>query len=1180
MMKKRIILPLLLLLALCLSLTFAACTPAQSDQTTGGDNPSVENPGGEDPGDEDPSDQEPDEENPDGEDPDGEDPDPPQEEPMIHDYKVVNGSFAANGTNAVQSKTNNAMAINKTGTLKYGSLEATLTLAGTASDNGIVFALTEGSASTYWENAGTSYYFYFVSQIGNAYLGRVLDGSWLMCAEKPISGFNASGTYRLRVERDTSGITCYVNGDMYLYYTETIPLSGNQYGLRAGTAGVSYTDVVAEEKSSEETQPSEDYDILTGGLTETEIGVRATAATIALYKGLSFTEGTLTAGVVPVNAKDNGIIFAADDEAKSYYSFTFTAGRYMELAKVVNGERTVLQRGVLSAGYNVTNSYPVTIVRDGNDIYCYLSYTSAQQICYAAYTDSEPLTGTRVGVLSGEAGAFFTDPAVSQETAHRTAKTLLFGHSYMELWQNYKTDFYEYESIDNIGIGGSIAAHWKDLIAQTVSYAPELAVFMIGINDLSVGYTAAATAADTEAVLLALHEQLPDTEFVLVGVNHCPARDYLATQISETNKLFRNIAAKYDWLNYAETEYLFCATDGDPSSTIDTDFTDGLHPTADAYKLLAESIRSAIAGEDQPEFDEELAQQQLAEAKAQKLQSISVWSEHAFSAENWTQAKPLYDAAAAKIAACETQEDLNALDLSEEIAALKAIANKADAFIANAGDLSFGIRFDADTWKKQENGSLLVNGCSYVLDDTVQGTDMEVVFRLDNNSGTVATGGFFLRASMNPNTGVDGYLVNYVSDLNYIQIYYLQNVYNTNSSSQILTYIGGWAYTGEVEGTEFYVKIEGDALYLTTYETYRASGLSSAIVVDLTNNGAYAVYDAGYFGVIAWNTDVSYEFTISELVFKPVDDAIIAQQLAEAKAQKLQTISLWSEYAFTAEQWEAAQPLYEAAAAKIEACKTVEEVTALNLSADVAALEALANKADAMTDDVVDQDFGIRLAAGNWKKQDNGALLLDGCSYVLDDSVQFADGEAVFRLDNNSGAVGAGGVLLRASMHANGGINGYLVNYVTDPNFIQIFYLNNAYAGSSEVLTYIGGWAYTGEVEGVDFYVKIEGGTLYLTTYANYLATGLSSAIKVDLTYNGAYDLYDAGYFGVIAWNTGVTYEFTLSELVIEPVQSSAPDEPATSCTEHTDTNLDGKCDACGENLPAGSEPDEPEIQV
>ena len=175
MMKKRIILPLLLLLALCLSLTFAACTPAQSDQTTGGDNPSVENPGGEDPGDEDPSDQEPDEENPDGEDPDGEDPDPPQEEPMIPDYKGVNGSFAANGTNAVQSKTHHAMAINKTGTLKYGSLEATLTLAGTASDNGIVFALTEGSASTYWENAGTSYYFYFVSQIGNAYLGRVLD---------------------------------------------------------------------------------------------------------------------------------------------------------------------------------------------------------------------------------------------------------------------------------------------------------------------------------------------------------------------------------------------------------------------------------------------------------------------------------------------------------------------------------------------------------------------------------------------------------------------------------------------------------------------------------------------------------------------------------------------------------------------------------------------------------------------------------------------------------------------------------------------------------------------------------------------------------------------------------------------------------------------------------------------
>ena len=137
-------------------------------------------------------------------------------------------------------------------------------------------------------------------------------------------------------------------------------------------------------------------------------------------------------------------------------------------------------------------------------------------------------------------------------------------------------------------------------------------------------------------------------------------------------------------------------------------------------------------------------------------------------------------------------------------------------------------------------------------------------------------------------------------------------------------------------------------------------------------------------------------------------------------------------------------------------------------------------------------------------------------------------------------------------MHANGGINGYLVNYVTDPNFIQIFYLNNAYAGSSEVLTYIGGWAYTGEVEGVDFYVKIEGGTLYLTTYANYLATGLSSAIAVDLTNNGAYAVYQSGYFGLISWNENVSYEFTLSHLVF--LEAAAADSANQASALPADT--------------------------
>ena len=69
---------------------------------------------------------------------------------------------------------------------------------GGATDNGIVFAFSSTATQDVWEGQGISYYFYFVSQAGTAYLGKTSDGNWRVMGEKPISNYNANSTYNLK----------------------------------------------------------------------------------------------------------------------------------------------------------------------------------------------------------------------------------------------------------------------------------------------------------------------------------------------------------------------------------------------------------------------------------------------------------------------------------------------------------------------------------------------------------------------------------------------------------------------------------------------------------------------------------------------------------------------------------------------------------------------------------------------------------------------------------------------------------------------------------------------------------------------------------------------------------------------------------------------------------------------
>ncbi len=994
---------------------------------------------------------------------------------MIDQYTFAKGSFDEVDSNAVISGESNSLAVNQVGEYVYGTLEADITLTGKGGDNGIVFALTEGNSTPYWDGNGASYYFFFIDGNGSARLGRTAsDEIWRNCAEKLITGFDKTGTYRLTVMRDDVSIECYINGVLYLTYSDYNPLTGTKYGLRTGLPGITLANLTCKSTELPAEELAADFIPLQGKLVKTAgDSIRAKAATVALHNTLTLTDGTLMANMAPAGSGASGIIFGADEKAESYYTFAIE-GRNAKLYKTVNGSRKMIQQGVLSAGYTAAGNYTLEVVKNGAEISCYFHLTDKNRICYASFTDESPLEGNRVGVYTSGAGTVYSGFAVSEQKEAHTTSTLLFGHSYMELWNNeYHADFPEYPDIDNIGIGGSIAAHWVNLVDQVASYQPSLGIYMIGINGLTGYISPESIAIDTEKALLAIKEQLPDFRAVLVGVNHCPARQDaqypgITKNISKTNELFREIAASYDWILYAETEYLFC-TEYDATTVQNHYFSDTLHLNAAGYDKLAEAIRSAIRGENQPTVDPDREEGIVQEAKERRLSALAMYNEHAYTAEGWAQAKPIWEAAVSKINACTSKTEVNELDLSAELAGLAAIETKAGGIADRL--LASGTTFAAETWEKLGDKALHMSGYSYALDDTARYTDTEIAFRMDNNTGAVGAGGVFLRATRNETNGIDGYLVNYVTDLNYIQIYYIRNLYNTTGTASVLTYLGGWVFPGSVVGTDFYVKVEGSTLYLTTLEEYREYGISKSIIVDLTYGGQYDLYKSGYMGELSWS-DFAFDLTVPYITGKVADEA-------EETAEEIAT----------------AEP----------------EVTA------------------EPAEEIVPEDMGIAdqlLAAGitfgteSWTKKAADALHMSGFSYILDDSAAYADVEVAFRMDNNTGSIGAGGVFLRATRNDATGIDGYLVNYVTDPNFIQIYYCQNLYntTGADFVLTYLGGWVFPGNVVGADFYVKTEGFTLYLTTLDEYEKNGISTAIVVDLTLGGQCPLYETGYMGVVCW--------------------------------------------------------------
>ena len=419
----------------------------------------------------------------------------------VEGYVIASGEYEQKG-DMLTSLTGNAIAEKIDGEFIYGSLEATMKIGG-AADNGLIFSLTANDTHAYWE-ADVSYYFFFVSKDGFAFLGKVDNGTWANCQLVDIPGYTTNKSYTLKIEKDATTIYGYVDGNCLITYADSFPLTGTGYGLRAGGSGVSFSNIKCQSSGEITEIYPEDLTVVSGKMLGTNGAARsADNNTLALMKDASMEEGTLTANIKGVATKRAGLVFgySNDGTTESYYRFVSRKdAQKVELDMVVNGVASNVYSNYLSAGYNSGRGYDFRVVIEEGVAYCYFWNT------LYAVVDVE-LAGTGVGLYAESAGSQFAGYTVSAEPSVTKVDTLLFGHSYFELWSNYKNDLaqlakdYEFGTYLNIGIGGSVASHWAKFKKALVAYDASKAIYMIGINDLTGGTSPAAVVASIEEAL-------------------------------------------------------------------------------------------------------------------------------------------------------------------------------------------------------------------------------------------------------------------------------------------------------------------------------------------------------------------------------------------------------------------------------------------------------------------------------------------------------------------------------------------------------------------------------------------------------------------------------------------------------------------------------------------------------
>lgn len=261
-----------------------------------------------------------------------------------------------------------------------------------------------------------------------------------------------------------------------------------------------------------------------------------------------------------------------------------------------------------------------------------------------------------------------------------------------------------------------------------------------------------------------------------------------------------------------------------------------------------------------------------------------------------------------------------------------------------------------------------------------------------------------------------------------------------------------------------------------------------------------------------------------------LEEEKIAQEAAlkKAKEEKLAEIKVDDLYQYREEEISTINSDYSALSAQINDAETLEALEKIDTAAFINKVKSLKTNASYTMDEIykyplINEWPLLNENYASWT-YDSNVIHANSTSYMIDSGNVYGDVKVSFTVSANHD-VGIAGVMKVRQNETGTGLDGYLINIVSNPNaqYVQVFYLSNCYCAVGDpvpvICEYIGGWVYPGRVLGTTFRITFEGSTCIIMDEADYMKNGNSAAsILVDLTNNNKYQLIETGSLGILNW--------------------------------------------------------------
>jgi len=159
---------------------------------------------------------------------------------------------------------------------------------------------------------------------------------------------------------------------------------------------------------------------------------------------------------------------------------------------------------------------------------------------------------------------------------------LFTGSSTIVKWQTLADDF-PFAPVINRGFGGSQVPDLLEYVDRVIlAYRPRIVVVYSGDNDIAAGRTPRQVLGDYATLQARVHESLPETPLVIVGVKPSPNRWGLAEAMHQTNVALAAWAQETDDAYLVDVWSAMLGADGLPRPEL---YSDGLHMTPEGYRI-------------------------------------------------------------------------------------------------------------------------------------------------------------------------------------------------------------------------------------------------------------------------------------------------------------------------------------------------------------------------------------------------------------------------------------------------------------------------------------------------------------------------------------------------------------------------------------------------------------------